>query len=122
MIAPKEVAQANFSIYRGLPFTQMFRYETATGTKVDLTGKKAELTLRATVDSLDILYTFSTANGKIVLGNGSILIQGLSEVESAAFDWNQAVGHLIIEEIVGRPAPIALFLFNVRNPTSGVPL
>lgn len=123
MNPPKQVIQATLTIYKGLPFAQLFLYQTAEGYAVDLTGKKARLQLRLSADSLDpALYDFSTDNGKIQLGNGTIHIDGMTELETADFDWQQAVGHLVIEEVVDEPRPLAFFLFNVQSVTTGVPV
>lgn len=112
---------ATLTIYRGLPFRQKFLYQTVEGGSIDLIGKKARLELRSAADALTVLYEFSTANGKIVAAPGSLTIQGMTDLETAAFDWQQAVGHLVLEEVTGKPLPIAYLLFNVLNCTTGVP-
>ena len=122
MRAPVENVAATLVIYRGLPFEQEFLYQDADGYPVDLTGMKGSLTLRRAIDDVEELYTFSTFNGKMILANGSIRLIGMNDVETAEFPAEQAVGHLVVEEVVGNPLPLAFFLFNVRPVTTGVPL
>ena len=118
----KQVVQATLVIYKGLPFSQTFLYQTSEGRPVDITGKKARLQLRSSPDNPAVLYDFSTDNGKISCNLGEIRIFGMTDVETAEFDWVQAVGHLVVEEIAGKPLPLAYLLFNVQPTTTGVPL
>ena len=119
----RQVVQTTLPIYRGLPWSQLFLYQEADGRNIDLTGKKAVLDLKASVDDADPpLYSFSTANGKITLGMGTIQVDGMTEAETAAFTWDKAVGHLVVEEIAGQAKPFAFIVFPVVDCTSGVPL
>lgn len=118
----RQLVQATLPIYRNLPWSQLFLYVDPDGRNIDLTGKKAVLDLRASPEDGTILYTFSTANGKITMGMGTILVNGMTAAETAAFDWDRAVGHLVVEEISGDAQPFAYLLFPVLDSTSGVPL
>lgn len=123
MNPPKQTIHATLTIYKGLPFSQLFLYQTEEGRPVDITGKKARLQLRLSAESADPpLYEFSTANGKIITGKGTFRILGMTDVDTAAINWKQAVGHFVIEEIAGEPRPLIYLLFNALPVTSGVPL
>jgi hypothetical protein len=52
---------------------------------------------------------------------GTIDLLGMTALETADCDWAQAVGHLVVEETLGKPLPLAYLLFNVQPCTSGVP-
>jgi hypothetical protein len=123
MITPaKEVAKATLTIYRNLPWAQKMRHEDAEGRPIDLTGWGAKLVIRASLDDeADLLHTFSSDLGTIVLGNGTIELRIPDYNTINGFTWRQGVGHLVLQQPFELPTVQALFAFMVRNSTTTAP-
>lgn len=113
--------QTTLTIWKGLPFARKFAYSNLNGTPIDLTGKAIRCQLRAKVADNTVLYEFSTANGKILVGNGFFELTGLTAGESAAFTWDDAVGDVVIEEVDNVYTPVMRCRFVVVPTTTGVP-
>lgn len=65
---------------------------------VDLTGAKARMQVRSSVDSPAVLLELTTENGRIRLGGPSGAIElHLSAQETAAIEWESGVHDLEIE-------------------------
>lgn len=124
-MAAKQVVNARFDIYKGLPFYQKLFYRSQNDGAIDTTDWIGLLQLKADVNSEAVLYTWSTSpeagEGEIVLGDGFIELKGPTDEETDAFEWEQAVGHLVIGPTQDKVAPIAFFAFDVKPSTTGVP-
>jgi hypothetical protein len=64
------------AIQQGATFTRSFVWKSASGTPVDLTGYSAQMQVRKSVTSPDVIVELSTANSRIVLGGalGTIVL------------------------------------------------
>lgn len=125
MTPAKESVAAWLTIYRGLPFYRKLRYETPNGGKVDVTNWIGLLELRASLDSDAVLYTFSTSpeegQGQMNPDKGFIELVGPSAAESAAMDWEEAVGHLVLGPTQDKVSPLVFLGFRIQTCTTGVP-
>lgn len=81
----------------------------ATATPVDLTGCSAVMQIREKIDSADVLFTLSTANGRIILGDdeGSVALN-ISDEDTADIDWKKGVYDLRIEF----PSGVSIFFME----------
>lgn len=114
--------QTTITIWKGLPFQKKFLFQGENRMPIDLTGKKIRCQVKAKIGDASALYDFSTANGKITVGNGEFTLTGLTAVESAGFTWDDAVGDIVIEEATGVYTPVFRCRFVVASTTTGVPL
>jgi hypothetical protein len=91
--------QQNFRIAQG----SRFRYTLTVlsdGLPVDLTGWSARMQIRPTLDSDEVLGDYTTENGMLIVGDGTVAIR-IPSSETEDYEWESGVYDL---EIV-TPAP-----------------
>jgi len=88
-------AELNLEIDKGSTFRHRITWssgEEGLEELVDLTDCTAEMHIRPSLDSTTIYHELTTENGGITLGDGTGTIDlYISDEDSAAFDWNEAM-------------------------------
>ena len=95
-------ATVNLIIEQGTTFDQTFIWQDETSNPIDLTGFTAQMQIRESVTSPEVIIELSTSNGRIVLGGtaGTILLQ-LTGSETEALDFDQAIYDLELTDVAG---------------------
>lgn len=116
MAHPAEQISYRFFLYRGMPWSYKFGYLGANGQKVDMTGWVGRLDVRESVDSPDVLFSFTTLDGSMLLGIGEgelkILDPGIIE------EFHSGVGHVVVGPTAESAQPIAFWGFSVWPTTT----
>lgn len=112
-----ESAKATIELYDGLGFSQMIGYESETGAKVDMTDWYGLCEVRAKVGDEDVLITFATSDGTMVLTDGVIELIAPAE----ARDWDEGVGHLVAGPSPETAGVIGFYRFFNLPSTTGMP-
>lgn len=91
-------AKLKLTIYQGATFRKRLAWSAGTpAVPVDLTGCEARMQVRAEVESADVLLSLTDANGGIVLGGATGVIDlYVSDEDTGAIDWDGGVWDLEI--------------------------
>lgn len=81
----------NFKINRGETFHHSLKWKTENDEFVNLTGYRARMHIRKTIDSEEILLTLTTENNRIVLDVQGGFILHISADDTTAITWNDGV-------------------------------
>lgn len=78
-------ATHNITIEQGATFTLNLVYKDSAGTPINLSGYSARMQIRRTYTSPSALATFTTQNGRIVLGtsSGTVAVKGDAALTAA---------------------------------------
>lgn len=123
MTPAKEKAARYLTIYRNLPWTYTLAWLDSADRRINLTGWGAKLVVKESLeDDAVVLHTFTTADGSIVLGNGTIEFKIPLAATTTAFTWREGVGHLVLQAPAGQPTVQSLFVLVVQNSTTDTPV
>ncbi len=116
----KETVLGYLTLYRGLPFEQTLLYTTAAGGKIDLSDANIKAVVMADVDDPDgeELFTWTTDDGSIVGGNGSMTFKITDPATIEAFDWGEGVMHVVVQQPGQVPKVVTFLGVLVQNSTT----
>lgn len=103
-------AEYNFEIEQGASFSKTVVWKDGDGAPVDLTSYAARMQVRQSVSAAEVLFEFTTENGRIALGGtaGSVTLTATA-VDTAAITWRRGKYDL---ELVAPDNSVTRLLFG----------
>ena len=109
---PRKAQQVNLQIDKGSTFRGGFiwKIENPPGSGImepkNLTGWSGRAQFRPDVDSPTLYYEMTTENGGIIIdGPNGTVVMFIPDADSSAFDWNEAVYGLELQDDTGATTP-----------------